>query len=95
MNDLWSRIVDAWLHSSPGTSPGGKLDSVDWVRILVNTSKVAASAAAASGLAYFGTQALNIDWGTLTAIMTPILHFVLDALTKKLTDNTVPVKKLR
>jgi hypothetical protein len=88
MNDLWAKFVNEWLHTTPSNSPLGELNGIDWMQVAVNTTKVALAGAATAGLSYFSKEVLSVDWGQLTVLAVPLVHFALDYVTKLLTDNT-------
>lgn len=88
MNDFLKLIKDCWTKSVGNTSVGGVLDKVDWAKITRNTLQVSGSAALSAGVAYFGSEMLKVDWGTLSVMVLPLIHFAMDAITRKFRDNT-------
>ena len=87
MNEFMKQILKSWTSGIHSKSPSGQLDEVDWAKIVRNTLQVAGSAALASGAGYLGNELLNLDWGTVSLFAIPIIHFALDAITKKFKNN--------
>ncbi len=87
MNEFMKTVLKSWTSGIRSKSATGELDEVDWAKIVRNTLQVAGSAALASGAGYLGNELLNLDWGTVSIFAIPVIHFILDTITKKLQSN--------
>jgi hypothetical protein len=92
MLDFIKNVWTVFAKNVQDSSTANNLNKVDWAKIVRNTLQVSGSAALAAGVGYLGKELLNIDWGTVSILALPIIHFVMDAITKKFKDNTDSVK---